>query len=561
MESAGRRMFEEARDGGELTDMDFVLDSGRKVRGHKSWLMARCDYIRGMLSSGMREGKTGIVRVRGCSEGAFLAILEFLYIGRLGDACIGQDWEELFRVSDMFVCEGMGAMLLDAVTMANIEDAVKMAVGQGVKRLMERCVEALPSRPATVDEARRVTRVMAVLCKCGDADDWELVGKGIGAVVAAMRAYTKDTTVQAAGCDILTLATNSCVDNRHIASSKSGMEAIVGALKAHTNSAKVSELGCTALLNLCASNDSNKRRAGNDGGVDAIVEAIKSHVGNALVQEQGCSVLSSLCAGIHENVRRAEKSGGVDAVLGALKTHKCKEVQKQGCAALRQLCAGSYENRRRAGDAGGVEAVLEALKTHMPSAGVQEQGCAALWNLCVLSNENKRRAGSAGGVEAVVDALKAHRVGIKVQVQCCGAIMNLCAGIVENKIRAGEAGGIEAVVDALRAHRGCAQVQSNGCGALINIIAASGNADNARRAEEAGALEAVTETLRISVATLESAASNATSVKASGEVGGKFDDDETAIFGEVIGNPDQEAVQRQARAALELLSQGLGPRV
>jgi len=66
MEAAGRTMFEEARAGGELTDMEFVLDSGRRMRGHKVWLMAGGEYRRGMLSSGMREGKAGVVRVREC---------------------------------------------------------------------------------------------------------------------------------------------------------------------------------------------------------------------------------------------------------------------------------------------------------------------------------------------------------------------------------------------------------------------------------------------------------------------------------------------------------------
>lgn len=36
MEAAGRMMFEEARDGRELTGMEYVLDSGRRVRGHKA---------------------------------------------------------------------------------------------------------------------------------------------------------------------------------------------------------------------------------------------------------------------------------------------------------------------------------------------------------------------------------------------------------------------------------------------------------------------------------------------------------------------------------------------
>lgn len=78
MEEAGRWMLEDALDGGELTDMEFVLDSGRRVRGHKIWLMGRCEYVRRMLLSGMREGRTGAILVRECSDGAFMALHEFL---------------------------------------------------------------------------------------------------------------------------------------------------------------------------------------------------------------------------------------------------------------------------------------------------------------------------------------------------------------------------------------------------------------------------------------------------------------------------------------------------
>src|SRR6056300_1696235 len=65
--ASGRWMFENAIEGGEMTDMEFVMDSGKRIRGHKVWLMARCEYIRMMMSSGMKEARTGIVHVKECS--------------------------------------------------------------------------------------------------------------------------------------------------------------------------------------------------------------------------------------------------------------------------------------------------------------------------------------------------------------------------------------------------------------------------------------------------------------------------------------------------------------
>ena len=139
-------MLQEARDGGELTDMEFVLDSGRRMRGHKAWLMARCEYLRGMLSSGMREGKTGVVRVRECGEGAFAALLEFIYTGRLGEACLGQEWAELWEAADVFGMEGMQERLLDGVVRGNVEENSSRAANAPSPHSLTLTTPVFPSR-------------------------------------------------------------------------------------------------------------------------------------------------------------------------------------------------------------------------------------------------------------------------------------------------------------------------------------------------------------------------------------------------------------------------------
>ena len=93
MVHAGRWMLENAAKARESNSIEFVLDSGKTILGQKLWLMARCEYIRQMMSSGMEESRTGVVRVRECGEGAFVGLLEYIYTGKLVDACLGQDWE------------------------------------------------------------------------------------------------------------------------------------------------------------------------------------------------------------------------------------------------------------------------------------------------------------------------------------------------------------------------------------------------------------------------------------------------------------------------------------
>lgn len=92
-------------------DMEFVLDSGQRVRGHKAWLTGRCEYVRMMFFSGLVEERTGVIHVRECSEEAFLAILEFLYFVSPTRALAAKKRHkvELVRVVDLV---GMGSMIL-----------------------------------------------------------------------------------------------------------------------------------------------------------------------------------------------------------------------------------------------------------------------------------------------------------------------------------------------------------------------------------------------------------------------------------------------------------------
>src|SRR6056300_189349 len=247
MVHAGRWMLENAAKARESNSIEFVLDSGKTILGQKLWLMARCEYIRQMMSSGMEESRTGVVRVRECGEGAFVGLLEYIYTGKLGDACLGQDWEELFGLGDLFGMEGMREKLLDGVTRGNVEDAARVAVDRGMRELMEKCVEVLPSTPSDVDEARRVVRVVCVLCESGDGDGWRDVGRGLCAVLGAMRAHSKDAIVQEWGCVALEHATRCSAENRLLVSTNGGAVAIICALQAHRSRVRVQEEGCNVL--------------------------------------------------------------------------------------------------------------------------------------------------------------------------------------------------------------------------------------------------------------------------------------------------------------------------
>ena len=342
MEVAGRWMLENADKARESNSVEFVLDSGKTILGQRLWLMARCEYIRQMMSSGMEESRTGVVRVRECGEGTFVGLLEYIYTGKLGDACLGQDWGELFGLGDLFGMEGMRERLLDGVTRGNVEDAARVAVERGMRELMEKCVEALPSTPADVDEARRVVRVVCVLCESGDGDGWRVVGRGLCAVLGAMRAHGKDAIVQEWGCVALEHATRSSAENRHLVSTHRGAAAIICALRAHRSHVRVQELICNVLACLCDDDAENRRVCGLAGGVEAVVEALSAHSTRVRVQQHGCGALMTLLTSHSENRRLAKEVTAIHQVEAAIRGHLDQPaVQQEAQAVLRLLREGS----------------------------------------------------------------------------------------------------------------------------------------------------------------------------------------------------------------------------
>jgi hypothetical protein len=547
MEEAGRWMFEDAKNGGELTDMEFVLDNGKRVRGHRSWLMARCEYIRGKVSSGAQEDKSSAVLVQRCGDGAFLVLLEFLYTGVLGDRCFGQSWRELLELADAFGLGGMRERLLLVVTRGNVQKAVRLALEMDDGKLMERCIEVLPSRPAKGIEDRLAMHVADILSLHGNASQWKIFGKALVIkVVGAMLANETDASAQEHGLVAHWHISSSSHENCKEIGRVGGIQAVVSAMKGNICNRQIQELGCRVLLNLTCDDDLKKLVA-RAGGVETLQEALAFHKGNSQIHEVCGGVLTMLLMNNTGNQVRAGKIWGVETVVAALMAFKGRpQVQEQGCAALANLCCEPAAIRR-AGEAGAVEAVLGALKTFKDHPGVQQQGCRALEYLSMNDVKNWRRVIEAKGIRDIVVGLTAHQDDPAVQASGCAALSNLwwqeqrhaaletagichddaqyrcralvlagflavlsalqdhtaspevqehgCAALMrlfcdeEYRRLAGERGAVEAVVRALREHQSNTGVQANGCGAIWNLC--DGDVENVRHVRNAGGVEAV----------------------------------------------------------------------
>ena len=443
MHEAGAWMFEDAREGGELTDVEFVLDSGRRIRGHKVWLMARCEYIRGMLSSGMKEAKTGIVPVRECSDGGFMALLEYIYTGRVGMTCLGQDCGELWGVAHLFGMPGMGKRLVFGVTSDNVEEAAHVAVERGMVPLMEECMIELTcaEMPLGSQEARSIIRTMDLLVQNRGETSWKLTRDGICVVLQAMNKLKDDASILERACATLAAATG-WIDGGEV------------------NASDVVKLG----------------------GIKCIVEALDNHRDHEGVQGHGWRAMEN-CGS--ETVMAAMNAHGRDNEW--VRLHCCRALHR--LANVPQSALQGVEPGRGEASSTHVTDITDMVRTVIESIKPKENGA----DLLGKDVKQGLEALSNFGGEAVVFAMKAYSGDAWVQQHCCRTLAGLLKSSVgaENAddIRAvvWEKGGVEAVLGAMKCHRGSAAVLGEACSAIRFIIeggATVGGGEERQRADK-----------------------------------------------------------------------------
>ena len=548
-EDASQWMFEDAMRGGELTDMEFLLDSGRRVRGHKVWLMARCDYLRRMMTSGMRESETGIVRVRECGDGTFLALLEYIYTGRLGQkTCLGQDWGELSSLADMFGMCGMEKRLCGAVTWSSIEEAAAVAVESGRKQLLESCMKQLNAAIGhirTVEEAITMMRVMEVVYTQEDEEMKGMLGIGMHAVIHTMRRFNYDAEVQAMGCQAILQTARSSAENLTRAGQAGAVGIAIDVLRSLWSSSRVPMEACKLLGSLVRECKGNCEMAGcarNAHGVCAVAEFMAANKAQAEVQATGfetiCDLLEDSTCRWFRTLKRRMRDRAREIVkwittfVDSLKAHRDDdEVQRAGVRALHYLLRTGHAPHRHPIDADGdavVEAasdeasafelgapgtVVRAMTEQRSNSYVQMICCTALWILVDESatrsvgpeqdhqidespewyEQNSNRAVEAGALEAIVQGMEAHPRNGAVQQFGCKALINLANyEDEENRRRAMDAGVVEVIVEAMHVHRTSSPVQCHGCEALHKFP----GRESVKRALNAGMIEAILEGMK-----------------------------------------------------------------
>jgi leucine-zipper-like transcriptional regulator 1 len=71
----------------EFSDVTFIVQ-GRRVYGHRMVLAIVSDIFRAMFTSGFRESSSSEIEITDCSYDAFLAVMEYIYTGKIPSVCL-----------------------------------------------------------------------------------------------------------------------------------------------------------------------------------------------------------------------------------------------------------------------------------------------------------------------------------------------------------------------------------------------------------------------------------------------------------------------------------------
>lgn len=525
LESTGIKMLEAAIQGDELTDMEFVLDSGRRVRAHQTWMMVRCEYIKEFIKERQgwiqikQEGRTRIVTadgryctrmitlsVKDCSDGAFMALLAFLYSGRLdAKACLGQDGRELWHLANFFRVEGMVHALRQGVTFDRLEEVAALAAAVGDFQLMEECARVMGMEPLSVAAARSVASAMGLLAR---SESVQSVGCAflimftenrkkrahkqsgyVAAVVGGMLAGASCLGLQDCGFTTLEFMLREESILRpgvHAASimNAGGVKAIVVAMSLYLQNGKMQRKGCGLLLMLCKASPQHRCAVVEKGGVICVIGAMKAHCGDDVLQNSALLFLSEVCAGDDDSRNAVIGVRGVSCVLEAMGAHKANPlIQLNGCKTIVSLCSGNLDTRRLIARHGGrlLDFVLYAMNTYRTSSDIISNGCVAVGQLCPIrtASHSTRCASQRGDaphiavsaadevcIGCVLVAMKGNEGMAEVQSNGCWAIGQLCDGHAENRSATAKRGGVDRICAAMKLFPDHEGVQRNGCRAI-----------------------------------------------------------------------------------------------
>lgn len=90
----------------EFADVCFIVNE-RKIWAHKAILVAQCTHFRAMFGSNMSESREGEIHIEGWSDTAFLALLEWIYTGRVPQELAVNHLAEVLSLADHYTLDAL----------------------------------------------------------------------------------------------------------------------------------------------------------------------------------------------------------------------------------------------------------------------------------------------------------------------------------------------------------------------------------------------------------------------------------------------------------------------
>ncbi|CEL93311.1 unnamed protein product [Vitrella brassicaformis CCMP3155] len=129
----------------EFSDITIVVEN-REIHAHKAILVAQCEHFRAMFTTQMKESFESKVIIPEWSYNSFMAMLEFLYTGRITDLSTDITGE-LLGLADHYTLDGLKQLceniLIHSVEIDNVCNLLKQADQYQATDLKNHCLTYL----------------------------------------------------------------------------------------------------------------------------------------------------------------------------------------------------------------------------------------------------------------------------------------------------------------------------------------------------------------------------------------------------------------------------------
>ena len=125
----------------EFSDLRIIVE-GKPIHCHRAILACQCERFRALLSAGMRESRDNEIVISDWTHDAYLALLTYVYTGRLPADCGKVD--ELLGLADQYTFDSLKVLtekiLINSIDLHNVCHLLKISDRYGASELKKCCL-------------------------------------------------------------------------------------------------------------------------------------------------------------------------------------------------------------------------------------------------------------------------------------------------------------------------------------------------------------------------------------------------------------------------------------